>query len=103
MLGLHELQAALAGNPFAEAAPEKVQVYFMAQELPPATGDFIRSVARPGEAHAYRGKILWLHLPDGVARSKLAQRVSALPVEMTARNIRSVAAIAALAQRLEGE
>jgi uncharacterized protein (DUF1697 family) len=101
MLGRAQLEAAMLANPFAAAPPEKVHFFFMEKEFPAVTGDFLRSLAQPGEAYAFRGKVLWLSLPDGIGRSKLAERIARLPVEMTARNGRSVAAIAALAKKLE--
>ncbi len=95
-----EFEASLAANPFPQAAPDKLHYFFMDRSLPNATEAFLKSVAGPTEAYAFRGKILWLHLPDGIGRSKLAQRVTNLPVEITARNSKSVAAIAALARKL---
>ncbi|MEZ5779079.1 MAG: DUF1697 domain-containing protein [Paracoccaceae bacterium] len=101
MRTLAEIEAALAGNPFAQEEGNKVHFFFMERDLPRATGDFLASVATPSERHAFRGKLLWLHLPDGIGRSKLAQRVGALPIEMTARNMRTVEAVAALGRTLE--
>ena len=101
MLTLAEIEAALAGCPFAAETGDKVHFFFMERELPRATGDFLKSVAAPGERYHWRGKILWLHLPDGLARSKLAHRDMNLPIDITARNMKSVAAITALAQKLE--
>jgi uncharacterized protein (DUF1697 family) len=69
----------------------------MERALPEAGLAFLKSVAVEGEKYAFRGKVLWLYLPHGIGRSKLAQRVGALPIDMTARNLRSVQAIADLA------
>lgn len=101
MLSRGELDAAVAANPFATEAPEKVYFFFMERDLPRATGDFLKSVAVPGERYAYRGRVLWLHLPEGMGRSKLAERVMKLPLDITGRNLKSVTAIATLAQKLE--
>ncbi len=95
------LQAALAGNPFVQAAdPRHVHAFFMARALPDAGFAFLKALAVDGEAYAVRGKVLWLHLPAGLARSKLAHRVMNLPVDITARNLRSVEAVAKLAAGL---
>ena len=94
-------QAALDGNPFPNAPdPKHLHAFFMAKPLPDAGFAFLKSLAAPGEAYAVRGKVLWLHLPAGLARSKLANRVMNLPVDITARNLRSVEAVAKLAAGL---
>ncbi len=95
-----ELEAALAANPFPKAAPDKLHYFFMDRSLPNATAAFLKSLAGPTEEYAFHGKILWLHLPDGIGRSKLAHRVMNLPLDITARNGKSVAAIAILARKL---
>ena len=101
ILSIEELARALTGHPFAKAVPEPMTLhfFFIDRVLPDATAAFLTSVAAPGEAYAFRGKVLWLHLPDGVARSKLAQRVSALPMDVTARNLRTVTALVDLAAK----
>lgn len=101
MLTRTALAAAVAGNPWAGEPGDKVHVFFMDRELPRATGDFLKSVAAPGESYRWQGKVLWLHLPDGIGRSKLAHRVMNLPIDITARNMRSAEAILALAMKLE--
>ena len=102
MLTSAEMAAALAACPFATEAGDKVHCFFMERSLPRATGDFLTSIAAPDERFGWRDKVLWLHLPGGMARSKLARRVMSLPIDVTARNLKSVAAITALARKLEG-
>lgn len=102
LLTLADFEAALAANPFPKAALDKVHYFFMERSLPNATEAFLKSVAGPTEAYAFRGKMLWLHLPDGIGRSKLAHRVLNLPLDITARNGKSVTAIAVLARKLGG-
>lgn len=102
MLTRAALAAAVAANPWPGEAGDKVHFFFMDRDLPRATGEFLKSVAAPGESYRWQGRVLWLHLPDGIGRSKLAQRVMKLPIDITARNMRSVAAIMTLADRLEG-
>ena len=95
-----QFQSALAANPFpAVENPAHLHAFFMARALPDAGYAFLKALAVDGEAYAMRGKVLWLHLPQGMGRSKLAKRVMALPVDITARNLRSVQAIAALAEK----
>ncbi|MFO1176413.1 MAG: DUF1697 domain-containing protein [Paracoccaceae bacterium] len=100
MLTADDLVAALAGCPFATEEGTKVHVFFAGRDLPRATGDFLKSLAAPGEAWGWRGRVLWLHLPDGLARSKLARRVMDLPVDMTARNLNTVRALEGLTAKV---
>lgn len=94
-------QEAVDANPFpAVAEPTHVHALFMERALPDAGFAFLKTLAAEGERYAVRGKVLWLHVPQGFGRSTLAKRVMALPVEITARNLRSVRAIADLAQSL---
>lgn len=102
MLTRAALAAAVAANPWPGEAGDKVHVFFMGRDLPHATGEFLKSVAAPGEKYRWQGRILWLYLPDGIGRSKLAQRVGNLPIDITARNMRSVGAVLALADKLGG-
>lgn len=101
VLSRGELAAALAGCPWRDEPGDKVHFFFVGRDLPRATTEFLASVAAPGERHAWKGRVIWLHLPDGIGRSKLAQRVGALPADVTGRNMKTVAALAAMADRLE--
>lgn len=102
VLGQPAFQAALDASPFPKAAaePTHLHAFFMDRAMPEAGLAFLKSVAAPGEEYALRGRVLWLYLPAGIARSKLAHRVMNLPIEITARNLRSVQAIAELARKL---
>lgn len=102
VLAPDEMVRARDAHPFAQAkeAPTTLHVFFMERPLPDATGAFLRSLAAPGEDYAYRGKLLWLYLPHGAGRSKLAQRVAALPLDVTGRNLRTVSALVDLAARV---
>ena len=103
ILSAARFQAALAANPFLSAVddPSHLHAFFMDRALPDAGFAFLKALAAGREAYAVRGKVLWLYLPDGLARSRLAHRVMGLPVDITARNLRSVQAIAALALALQ--
>ena len=102
LLEAAQIQAALGQNPLAKTAadPAHLHFYFMDKTLPDATLGFLQSVAAPTERYAFRGKVLWLYLPQGLGKSKLARRVTALPIDSTARNLRSVQAIADIAASL---
>ena len=102
VLSVDEVERARDGHPFAQAKaePTTLQICFTDRPLPEATAAFLKSLAVPGEEYAFRGKLLWLYLPHGTGRSKLAQRVAALPLDITARNLRTVAALVDLAAKV---
>lgn len=95
------LEAVLAANPFAEAGRAdgaKVLIGFPAAPLAadPAPLD---ALAAPGEGWALTPGALYLHLPHGVGRSRLAaQAERALKLPLTMRNQRVVGAVADLAR-----
>lgn len=103
VLDAAQMQAALAQNPLAKVGvdPTHLHFFFMEKTLPEAAFAFLQSVAAPSEKYVFRGKVLWLYLPDGLGKSKLARRVMALPIDITARNLRSVQAIADMAAEFE--
>jgi uncharacterized protein (DUF1697 family) len=104
VLSQTQFQAALNSNPFPNAVsePTHLHAFFLDRALPQEGTAFLKSVAVPGEEYAVRGRVVWLYLPFGIGRSRLANRLTALPVGITARNYRSVSAIAALAAKLAG-
>ncbi len=83
-----ELATALAQNPFGASDVHGVALERAAD---PAS---LAAVAAPAERFALRGRMLWLHLPDGVGRSRLAQKAAALTPGATARNLRTLTALA---------
>lgn len=82
--------AALAQNPFGA---EDVHGVALERPADPAP---LAAVASPGEQFALHGRMLWLHLPGGVGRSRLAQKAAALTPAATARNLRTLTALAGL-------
>jgi uncharacterized protein (DUF1697 family) len=54
------------------------------------------------EAFALAGKAFYLHAPDGIGRSRLAQRAERLlGVDATGRNWRTVTCVLAMARELK--
>ncbi len=90
----------VVANPFRDAAdPGKhVHVVFLPAPASPAIGAFDASAFAP-EAMVVSGSEVYLHLPDGMGRSKLAVAVNRLPdvAAGTARNWNTVRQLAALA------
>lgn len=90
-----ELRQVLAANPFPQADPKSLHVAFAAEEVEPAgleTDEFL-----PDEL-AVRGADIYLHLPTGLGRSKLAATLERrVPCPVTVRNWRTVGKLAELA------
>lgn len=100
--------ALVAGNPFPEASertPSRVSVRVMRAPAGAEVAERLAPYRAGGEAVAVVGGDLWLHLPDGVAASRLAAAVT--PARAggagTFRNWNTVRRIAAaLAARADG-
>jgi uncharacterized protein (DUF1697 family) len=103
VLTLDELDAAIAGNPFAGRAadPRLVHVFFLAEAVDALDEPAMRTLAERDDDFALAGRVLYLFTPGGFGRSKLAERLERfLPVDMTARNLRTAVKIAELARSL---
>ncbi len=87
-----EVRGAYTGNPFRGAAEEMLHVYFL-RDLPTKAQvkglDYERSAP---DAFAVVGREIYLHLPNGMARTKLSNVYfdKALGTVCTARNWRTV-------------
>ena len=96
-----EMAAAVAANPFVavDLSEEMLHVYFLAH-WPSAEAvaelDMDRS---PGDTFVVVGREIYLHLPDGVARTKLTNAYfdKALGTVSTLRNWRTLRVLAAMA------
>jgi uncharacterized protein (DUF1697 family) len=88
-----ELSAAIRDNPFPQAitAPNYLHLGFLCDA--PTSPDLIslEKLKTATEAYKLKGKVFYLHTPDGMGTSKLAAKVErALGVDTTFRNWRTV-------------
>jgi uncharacterized protein (DUF1697 family) len=91
-----EISAALTDHPFAGADPKSVHVCFL-RETPAPDEAALRALALSGDAWHVGPRRFTLHTPGGFGTSKLAERLPRLlPQPMTARNLRTVAALAGM-------
>jgi len=91
-----ELESAAAANPYAEADenPRSLHLFFLAER--PKNPDLmaLETLKARTERFALEGNVLYLHAPEGIGRSKLAERAERLlGVNATARNWRTVTAL----------
>ncbi len=102
LLGLAEFENGITSNPFpeAESEPKTLHLYFLATVPENPDLKTLESIKRENERFKLKGKVFYLHAPDGIGRSKLAARVEkSLGVAVTARNWRSVCKILAMAKQ----
>lgn len=97
-----DFAAAIDANPFGKQGrkdPKTVHFFFLA-EAPGIQADLdaIYDLSSETERFELKDDVFFLFAPDGIGRSKLADKIGKwIPVPMTARNMRSVLAIADLA------
>jgi uncharacterized protein (DUF1697 family) len=96
VLTASELAAALTDHPFGDADPARVHVFFL-RETPRPDEAALQALALPGDGWHIGPRRFILHTPDGIGRSKLAEKLPKhLPTPMTARNLRTIAALNAM-------
>lgn len=96
-----ELAKAAANNPYeeADANPTSVHLLFLADRPKSPDLKALEALRAKSERFALKGKVFYVHAPDGFGTSKLAARAERLlGVEATARNWRTVTTLIELAQ-----
>ncbi len=103
VLAAPTLQAALAANPFpeGEAEPKSLHLFFLDGIPQKLNTDALNAVKKENERFALIDKVFYLHAPDGIGRSKLAEIAGkGWGVAITARNWRTSATLLAMANEL---
>ncbi len=96
-----ELKKIIASNPFPEAESDPKSLHALFLMSAPASPDLraLEEIRKKSEQFKLKGKVFYLHAPDGVGRSKLAANVERLiGVPMTGRNWRTVTQIMEMAK-----
>ncbi len=86
-------ERAVAANPFPEAIenPRSLHLFFLASLPERPDLKSIEALRAKTERFALKGRVFYLHTPDGFGDSKLAARAERLlTVEATARNWRTI-------------
>jgi len=89
-----------AANPYpeAEADHKTLHLFFLAAKPKSPDVEAMDRIKTPTESYTLLGTVFYLHAPDGIGKSKLAERAERLlGVEATARNWRTVREVLALA------
>ena len=94
-----DLRAIVKANPFAGAEANKLLVLFLAEPPAPEHVEALDPNRSPGDEFAVVGREVFLHCPNGFARSKLTNSYfdSALSTTSTGRNWRTVGKLLELA------
>jgi uncharacterized protein (DUF1697 family) len=103
VLSLEAFRAAARTCPFppADADAKTVHLFFLAEPANDPDLEALNAVKAGTEEYVLTEEVFYLHAPDGIGRSRLAERVErSLGVPATARNWRSVTRILALAERI---
>ncbi len=96
-----EFERAADANPYPQAdeAPKSVHLYFLADAPEAPDLEKLNDLRTENERFMLIGKVFYLHAPDGIGRSKLAEKGErALGVTVTARNWRTVGKILEMAE-----
>jgi len=97
LLDADELRKAMANNPYpeAEAVPTSLHLLFLAEVPRHADLNGLEALKTASERFALKGKVFYLHAPEGVGRSKLAARAEKLlGVAASGRNWNTVCKLA---------
>jgi len=100
LLSPDALQRAINANPFPHAAaePKSLHFFFLEQPSTNPNTDALESAKAKTESYVLADLVFYLHAPDGIGRSKLASSAEKhLGVAATARNLRTVTKLMALA------
>ena len=100
VLSVKDLDKAIAINPFPQATVDHKSLHFYFLSEPPKDPNLKALSALKGanEAFEMTKSVFYLHAPEGIGKSKLAERVEKLlGVAATARNWRTVCKVRELA------
>lgn len=91
ILGLLELEQALKNNPFKNVEGKALHFSFC-QSRPESVDEArLNQLKLASEEFSLKGRVFYLHAPDGIGRSKLAGQVErCLGVPVTGRNLNTV-------------
>jgi len=101
MLGLADLDRAMSSNPFPNAETEPATLHVSFLDATPKKPDLakLEKLKKDTERFQLKGRVFYLHAPDGIARSKLAAGIErALGVPATSRNWRTLCKIIELCE-----
>jgi uncharacterized protein (DUF1697 family) len=92
-----QLSKILAENPYPDGNPSQVTVAFLTKSPPADAKQKVEEIAKDYEPFSFAGREVYVHYSQGLGRSKLAEKFSAIiGVSSTIRTIRTVEKVLAL-------
>ena len=104
LLDRQALAAALAANPFPEGVddPKALHLFFLDGRPAKWNPAALEAIKAPNERFELIDQVFYLHAPDGIGRSKLAESVGkGWGVAVTARNWRTVSTLLEMANAVD--
>ena len=100
LLGSGELEKAVRSNPFPEAEPKTLHLYFLSSAPERPDLGALEGIKGDRERFVLEDRVFYLHAPNGVGRSKLAANAEKLlGIPATARNWRTVRKVMEMAKQ----
>lgn len=102
LFNLDELEKAIESNPYPEAESDPKSLHLTFLSTAPKAPDLaaLEKSLKDTERFTLNGRIFYFHAPEGVGRSKAFSKIEkSLGVPGTARNWRTVSALAELARK----
>ena len=100
-----EWESAMAANPFPQAVDEPKSLHLFFLEPAPTDPDLAALDEWKKESEAFKliDKVFYLHAPEGIGRSKLAERFGrGWKIDITARNWRTVCKLKEMVDEVAG-
>lgn len=104
LLDRDTFQSAMDANPFpqAQTEPKTLHLFFLSAAPDAPDWDALEALKKENERYQLIGNVFYLHAPDGIGRSKLAERFGrGWDVTVTARNWRTVSKIMSLVEEID--
>jgi uncharacterized protein (DUF1697 family) len=94
-----QLRKILDANPYPDGSPSQVTVAFLTKAAPAQAKQRVAEMATDAEPFTFAGSEVYVHYSNGLGRSKLAEKFSAIiGVSSTVRNLRTVTKVLELSQ-----
>jgi uncharacterized protein (DUF1697 family) len=87
-----ELQEAAANNPYTPEQGKQVHFFFLEEAPTSVDYELLDTLKADTEDYQLIEKVFYLYAPDGIGRSKLAEKMAKAftPIAMTARNLNTI-------------
>jgi len=103
LLEVEEFKRIMADNPFPEVVSQPELYVIFLNEIPERPDMYaLEAVRKKSERFALRGRVFYMHAPEGTYRSKLAQRIErSLGVSVTGRAWSTIEKVMGMVNEME--